>query len=68
VKRQLPALVVLAVGIGLPGCSTKNSPTGTIEKKYYAAGSWPVTVSPGAACCDSLHNKFDLSCRACDPF
>jgi hypothetical protein len=60
VKRQLPALLVLAVGIGFPGCSTKNSPTGTIEKKYYTAGSWAVTVSPGAACCDSLHNKFDL--------
>jgi hypothetical protein len=60
VKRQLSALVVLAVSFALPACNARNAPTGAIEKKYYAAGPWPVTVNLGAACCDSLHNKFDL--------
>jgi pimeloyl-ACP methyl ester carboxylesterase len=60
VKRQSSAFVVLAVTVVLAGCSARNAPTGTIEKKYYAVGPWAVTVSPGAACCDSLHNKFDL--------
>src|ERR1700682_990690 len=59
-KKQLSALVVLALSVVLTGCNARNAPTGTIEKKYYAAGPWAVTVSPGAACCDSLHNKFDL--------
>jgi hypothetical protein len=59
-KKQLSALVVLALGVVLTGCNARNAPTGTIEKKYYAAGPWAVTVSPGSACCDSLHNKFDL--------
>src|ERR1700737_910102 len=59
-KRQSSALVVLAVGVSLASYTARNSPTGTIEKKYYAAGPWAVTVNLGAACCDSLHNKFDL--------
>ena len=33
---------------------------GAIELKYYAPGTWAVTVSAGSACCDSSGNKFDL--------
>lgn len=44
----------------LQGCNPPNYPTGTIEKKYYAPGSWAVTVQTGGACCDSLGNKYDL--------
>jgi hypothetical protein len=36
-----------------------NYPTGTIELKYYAKGSWQV-APVGHACCDSKGNKFDL--------
>jgi hypothetical protein len=35
-----------------------NYPTGAIELKYYAPGTW--TVSAGGACCDSSGNEFDL--------
>jgi hypothetical protein len=55
----LSALILLAVGI-LPGCNSHNSPTGTIEKKYYAPGPWAVTVRTGLDCCDSQYHKFDV--------
>jgi hypothetical protein len=53
-------LAVLAVCTMLQGCKPPNYPTGTIEQKYYAPGSWAVTAQTGGACCDSLGNKFDL--------
>ncbi|MGB7621606.1 MAG: alpha/beta hydrolase [Terriglobia bacterium] len=58
--RWLSALAVVAVIAVLQGCNPLNYPTGTIELKYYASGPWAVTVSPGAACCDSSGNRFDL--------
>lgn len=57
------ALVLFAAGIlsACNNCSSKNSPTGTIEKKYFAPGPWtPITVSTGVFCCDSQNHKFDL--------
>jgi len=53
------SLVFVALSIMI-ACPPPNSPTKPIEQKYYAAGSWTVTVSKGIACCDSLGNKFDL--------
>lgn len=58
-RRCLP-VIVLAAGTMLTGCNPPNYPTGTIEKKYYAPGSWAVTVQSGGACCDSKGNKYDL--------
>jgi hypothetical protein len=52
--------MLLAASVLLPDCGPRNSPTGAIEKEYYAAGPWQVTVNLGGACCDSLHNRFDL--------
>jgi hypothetical protein len=37
-----------------------NYPARPIEKKYYANGTWDVTVSTGDYCCDSSGNHFDL--------
>jgi hypothetical protein len=54
--RCLSALILLAVAL-LPGCNNHNLPTGTIEKKYYATGPWPVTFSESTTACDS-HNKY----------
>src|ERR1700732_4877993 len=59
-QRFLSAVAILAVGLALGACNPPNYPTGTIELKYYATGSWSVTVKPGFLCCDSLGNKFDL--------
>ena len=42
------------------GGKPPNYPTGTIEMKYYAPGSWAVTEEAGGPCCDSLGNKYDL--------
>jgi hypothetical protein len=53
------ALVALGFNIACPN-QPPNYPIGTIELKYYAPGIWPVTASPGGACCDSAGNKFDL--------
>ena len=58
--KQLMPVVALAASTVLQGCNPPNSPTGTIEKKYNATGSWAVTVRTGSACCDSIGNKFDL--------
>lgn len=57
--RSLLVLAGLAWNVG---CPTKppNYPTGAIELKYYANGTWAVTVAQSAACCDSSGNKFDL--------
>lgn len=52
--------LMVAVATMLQVCNPPNYPTGTIEKKYYAPGSWAVTVQTGGACCDSLGNKYDL--------
>lgn len=54
------AVAILAISVIFGGCNPPNYPTGTIERKYYATGSWSVTVKTGGACCDSLGNKFDL--------
>ncbi len=53
-------LLLIAITAAPQGCNPPNSPTGTIEKKYYANGPWQVTVEIGGACCDSLGNKYDL--------
>jgi hypothetical protein len=58
--RRLFAVAILAAGALLQSCNPPNFPTGTIEKKYYAAGPWAVTVKTAAACCDSSGNSFDL--------
>lgn len=58
-KGVLSVAVMLAVILS-PGCNSHNSPTGNIEKKYYAPGPWAVTVSIGAYCCDSLNHKLDV--------
>jgi len=59
--RAVAALAVCAMLLcTLQGCNPPNYPTGTIERKYYADGSWAVTVTIGGACCDSLGNKYDL--------
>lgn len=67
--RYLFALTFLTAGISLAcnNCKSKNQPTGAIEKKYYAAGPWAVTVDLGTGqkgmgkyCCDSQNNQFDL--------
>jgi hypothetical protein len=59
-RRPSCFALMLAAGTMLQGCNPPNYPTGTIEKKYYAPGSWAVTVQTGGACCDSLGNKYDL--------
>lgn len=59
-RRRCLLVIVLAAGTMLTGCNPPNYPTGTIEKKYYAPGSWAVTVQSGGACCDSKGNKYDL--------
>ncbi len=59
-KRFLVLAIVVAASLTAPGCNPPNFPTGTIEQKYYAQGTWAVTVSLGGACCDSAGNKFDL--------
>lgn len=58
--RCVVAVAAIAVCAMLQGCNPPNYPTGTIEQKYYAPGSWAVTVKIGGACCDSLGNQFDL--------
>jgi len=53
--------VVVTTALGfLLACPPPNHPTKPIELKYYATGSWAVTVSKGVYCCDSLGNKFDI--------
>lgn len=59
-RRPSCFVLMLAAGTILQGCNPPNYPTGTIERKYYAPGSWAVTVQTGGACCDSLGNKYDL--------
>jgi len=65
-KPGRTALALIAGLLLLAGAGTAsakkvpNYPTGKIEKKYYANGTWTVTVSTGAFCCDSSGNKFDV--------
>jgi predicted dienelactone hydrolase len=59
-RRCLGAAAGIAVGAITQGCNPPNYPTGAIEQKYYAAGTWAVSVQTGAVCCDSSGNKFDL--------
>jgi hypothetical protein len=59
-QRFLSAIAILAISLLLGSCNPPNYPTGTIELKYYAMGSWGVTVKPGFGCCDSLGNSFDV--------
>jgi hypothetical protein len=56
----ISAAAAVVIGVTLQSCNPPNSPTGTIEKKYYAAGPWAVTTQTAGACCDSLGNSFDL--------
>lgn len=53
------SVAVLMLSTFLAAC-VPNSPTGMIEKKYYANGPWPVTVVIGVLCCDSKGNLFDV--------
>ena len=57
--RFLVVSAGLAANIACPG-KPPNYPTGMIELKYYATGTWAVSVSTGGACCDSQGHKFDL--------
>jgi len=59
-RRYLGAALVTAACAFAQSCKPPNSPTGTIEKQFYANGTWAVTVQTGTMCCDSLGNKFDL--------
>jgi len=59
-QRFLSAAAILAISLALGSCNPANYPTGSIELKYYATGTWSVTAEPGFGCCDSLGNKFDL--------
>jgi hypothetical protein len=59
-QRFLSSGAILAISLALGSCNPPNYPTGTIELKYYATGTWSVTVQPAFGCCDSLGNKFDL--------
>ena len=61
-SKLSPAFLVagLCILVGSQPPQPPNYPKGTIELKYYAPGSWPVTVRAGGACCDSSGNKFDL--------
>jgi hypothetical protein len=59
-RRWLGAALVFAACALAQSCKPPNSPTGTIEKQFYANGTWAVTVQTGTMCCDSLGNKFDL--------
>jgi hypothetical protein len=56
----LAASAAILASILTQSCKPPNSPTGAIEQQFYAHGTWAVTVQAGAACCDSLGNKFDL--------
>jgi hypothetical protein len=61
-RKSCSSFLVLA-GLGFMFArptNPPNSPTGTIELKYYAAGPWAVTVKTEGACCDSKGNKFEL--------
>lgn len=60
ILRRCSLLAAVAAATLLQGCNPPNYPTGTIELKYYASGSWAVTSKIAGACCDSLGNKFDL--------
>lgn len=53
-------VVGLTIDVACQPANPPNYPTGAIELKYYASGTWAVTVSAGSACCDSSGNKFDL--------
>jgi hypothetical protein len=58
--KAISSVVVMAALGFLLACPPPNHPTKPIELKYYATGSWAVTVSKGVYCCDSLGNKFDI--------
>jgi hypothetical protein len=57
--KAISSLVVTTAFAVMLACPP-NQPTKPIEQKYYAMGSWAVTVSTGVYCCDSLGNKFDI--------
>lgn len=59
-QRFLSTAAIFGISVAFSSCNPPDYPTGTIEKKYYATGSWSVTGQIGGACCDSLGNKFDL--------
>ncbi len=61
-NRSVLALTVALIALAIAqtaAAKPPNFPNRPIEKKYYAAGTWAVTVGPGAFCCDSSGNKFD---------
>jgi hypothetical protein len=58
--HHLAASASILASLLAQSCKPPNSPTGAIEQQFYANGTWAVTVQAGAACCDSLNNKFDL--------
>src|SRR2546422_2720967 len=41
-------------------CQGDNTPTGDIERKYYAKGPWPILEITTDAACDSRGNKCTL--------
>jgi len=59
-RRYLGVALLIAACAFAQSCNPPNSPTGTIEKQFYANGTWTVSVQTGTMCCDSLGNKFDL--------
>ena len=63
--KTLFCLLVVAAVVGFVACpppNPPNYPTKPIELKYYATGSWAVTVEIGHYCCDSANpsHKFDV--------
>jgi len=48
------------MGAILSACCASNTPTGTIEKKFFVAGPWAVTYTPSMLCCDSKNKAIDV--------
>jgi hypothetical protein len=59
-RRAFSAPLAAVILLSAIGCTTMNRPTGTVEKKYFAAGPWAVTYKPSGECCDTNNNAFDL--------
>jgi hypothetical protein len=61
-KISFCVLIVAAVAFlaACPPAHPPNYPAKPIELKYYATGSWAVSVNTGGYCCDSANHKFDV--------
>jgi hypothetical protein len=57
-RNSLAALA--AAMVALAGCAHVDDPTGTIERKYFADGPWPVTSQLAAPCCAANGFATDL--------